>query len=147
MFLANQRIVAGDAIQIHQNAKDTRLPDPDSILLYEHDDKLAYVSLQNPTQRYVVGATPPITVTDSYVCTRNDDHVLVDSSARTELSVVLPDGVDVGKTVTVTDVSAVSLTNPIRVSASVPVHTTDVLMNTNGVSLTFLYSGSGWVII
>jgi hypothetical protein len=148
MSLTNTRIVAGDGIQINNISSDVSLPDTDSILLYEHADKLAYMSRRNSTQRYVVGVTPPVTVTGPYTCTRNDDQVFVDSRTQAEVSVVLPEGVDGGKMVTVTDIASVSLTNPIRVTATGGVHhDNDVLINANGMSLTFMYSEMGWVLV
>lgn len=137
-----------DGIQIHTQLT-TSSPEPDSILVYDHEDRLGYHSIQNPTRRYVVGEVPPVWVTSvSHQCTSNDTVVLVDSGAHPEVSVVLPPTAYVGKTITITDHGLASLTNPIRVSASHPVQNNpDALMSTNGISLTFMFTGTQWRLI
>jgi hypothetical protein len=151
MSRINQRLVAEDGVQIHASTRNTSLPDPDSLLLYQHEDRLACHSQNNATPRFVVEETPPIlTNSDLYQCTRNDTIVMVDSTNRSEVDIMLPHDAYVGKKITIVDAAAKSLTNPIRVAAinNLPVQNdSDVLMLTNGISLTFLFTGSEWKIV
>lgn len=59
MSRINQRLVAEDGVQIHASTRHTSLPDPDSVLLYQHEDLLACHSQNNPTQKFVVEEIPP----------------------------------------------------------------------------------------
>ena len=52
MSRINKRLVAEDGVQIHASSRNTSLPDPDSVLLYQHQDRLACNSQKNTTQRY-----------------------------------------------------------------------------------------------
>jgi hypothetical protein len=148
MSHVNQRLIAGDGLQIHSAVKNISFPPTSSVLLYENSDRLACLTQLNPTQRYVVGEVPPVnTSAASYACTVNDDLVLVDSSAHPQVSITLPDSPYIGKKITIIDASRSCLEHPISVTASVPVqHDTDVLMNTNGMSLTFVFTATAWLL-
>lgn len=151
MSRINQRLVAEDGVQIHASTRHTSLPDPDSVLLYQHEDLLACHSQNNPTQKFVVEEIPPVFITSSlYQCTRNDTTVMVDSTNHSEVDIMLPNDAYIGKKITIVDSASKSLTNPIRVAAinNLPVQNdSDVLMLTNGISLTFLFTGSEWKIV
>jgi hypothetical protein len=151
MSRINQRLVAEDGVQIHASSRNTSLPDPDSVLLYQHEDRLACHSQKNTTQRFVAEEIPPVVITsDLYQCTRNDSVVMVDSTNHSEVDIMLPHDAYTGKKITIVDSASKSLTNPIRVAATnnLPVQNdSDVLMLTNGISLTFLFTGSEWKIV
>jgi len=151
MSRVNQRFVAEDGVQIHASTRNTLSPDPDSVLLYHLDDRLAYHSQSNPAQKFVVEEIPPILVTeDIYQCTSNDVLLLVHSTTHPEVSIMLPHDARIGKRITVVDAATTSLTNPIRVAATngLPVQNdTNVLMMSNGISLTFVFTGSEWKIV
>lgn len=149
MSFANQRLIAGDGIQIFSSVKDVELPASGSVILYTDEDKLTCRTLDNPTPRYVSTETPPVSVNAAaYQCARNDTDVLVDSTNHSQVNVVLPSNADIGKRITVYDATSTCLTHPIVVSSSTQVHhENEVLMNTNGMSLTFLFTGEAWLLI
>ena len=151
MSRINQRLVAEDGIQIHASVRNTSLPDPDSVLLYQHEDRMACHSQNNATQRFVAEEIPPVLITSElYQCTRNDTVVMVDSTNHSEVDIMLPHDAFVGKTITIVDSASTSLTNPIRVAAInnlLVQNDSDVLMLSNGISRTFLFTGTEWKIV
>lgn len=152
MTTVNQRFVFQGGIEIAPLINNNPVKNPNGLLLYSNNGSL---NIKNYNDDVLTLATEapiiPTTINQpTYAMNNTENYILVDSTGLSNITITLPpsNSVSNGKVVNITDLKRTASIINILVNADVNIQgDTDVLMNVNGMSLTFLFDGNEWIII